>query len=827
MATYQPPTEILPKFNEFVFNQANEPEYLDMLVVHKAGTETITGNKTITGTFTANNATTSLTASGDNNIITTGGTNYLTASGASTNNRIQNSGGTNYITASGFGSNYISTSFANNEIVSNSGSNTITTNTGDNVITSTAGDVNIIAGTQIDMSSGNLVVSNNNTTITATGTATDGIIDLIATDPLITGLYGQVRAQAATKIELSAGGTGLLSIFPNYTYNKTNQFQIDDTSLVNHLDITTTTTTLNNTNTNIQSGATNKITISGSNTTLNNAFNSITSTDATGSGYQIDLKSTGAGSSNRIQAVFYNVMFANQNDFQTTGASATAVNRILSALGRNIITSGRTTATANLIEATAAGINEIISASGSLGANTITATSGTGTNIIQATTAGGGNKISATTGTNTIVATTGRNTLTTAGTNATANLIDATGAGGGNTIRATNATGTNTISATGGGSNTITTTTGTNTMSATAALGNNTISATTGTNTISATTGTNLMTTSSTGQNKMENTGLGTNLITTANTAAGSNTISATAAGGGNILSTTTGQNLIRNTGAGSNVINTAGGTNTITSTSALATANVIEAGVSALPGPSNAGGNTIRTLGTGVNLITGNGGTTIEAKGGSAVYINANSSADTAVRLEASAGGITLDTINGVNISSTNAGIKINTNPLGSIQYRFYSSTTPGAYGAPVAGNNVMRFANSYTTATAYNLEYVGAFLSTGTAGFNLPFAVIPFAIQVFCDTGLITGGAAPYYAQFRVCGAATTTNYGEYGTIQGTGSLLGAVAQTYTTAILTSTAVIPANTAFYLVQKMTGATQPTGITNKHCEAIVFFQQV
>jgi hypothetical protein len=46
MAAYQPPTEILPKFNEFVFNQANSPEYLDQLVVHKAGTETITGQKT-------------------------------------------------------------------------------------------------------------------------------------------------------------------------------------------------------------------------------------------------------------------------------------------------------------------------------------------------------------------------------------------------------------------------------------------------------------------------------------------------------------------------------------------------------------------------------------------------------------------------------------------------------------------------------------------------------------------------------------------------------------------------------------------------------------
>ena len=64
MATYQPPTEILPKFNEFVFNQANEPEYLDQLVVHKALTETITGLKTFTSNLTINNADTRITAAG-------------------------------------------------------------------------------------------------------------------------------------------------------------------------------------------------------------------------------------------------------------------------------------------------------------------------------------------------------------------------------------------------------------------------------------------------------------------------------------------------------------------------------------------------------------------------------------------------------------------------------------------------------------------------------------------------------------------------------------------------------------------------------------------
>ena len=48
MAEYLPPTENLPKFNEFVFDDAYSIEGLDRRVVHKAGTETITGQKTFT-----------------------------------------------------------------------------------------------------------------------------------------------------------------------------------------------------------------------------------------------------------------------------------------------------------------------------------------------------------------------------------------------------------------------------------------------------------------------------------------------------------------------------------------------------------------------------------------------------------------------------------------------------------------------------------------------------------------------------------------------------------------------------------------------------------
>ena len=47
-----------------------------------------------------------------------------------------------------------------------------------------------------------LSVANANTTITATGTATDGLITLNATDPTASGLYGQVQTYADTKIQL-------------------------------------------------------------------------------------------------------------------------------------------------------------------------------------------------------------------------------------------------------------------------------------------------------------------------------------------------------------------------------------------------------------------------------------------------------------------------------------------------------------------------------------------------------------------------------------------------------------------------------------------------
>jgi hypothetical protein len=101
----------------------------------------------------------------------------------------------------------------------------------------------------------------------------------------------------------------------------------------------------------------------------------------------------------------------------------------------------------------------------------------------------------------TITSTTGANTISSANTTAVANLLDATGTGGGNTIRVNNGTGgntifsiggtndivgartsgnANTIRATSGGNNSITTTSGSNSI--TSASGNNTLTATGGNN---------------------------------------------------------------------------------------------------------------------------------------------------------------------------------------------------------------------------------------------------------------------------------------------------------------------------------------------------------
>jgi hypothetical protein len=134
MATYQPPTETLPKFNEFVFNQANEPEYLDQLVVHKAGTETITGNKTFTSKIV-----------GTGNIGISGtGTNKMTSSNTSaTANLIEASSSTggNKITTLNGGNNWLYADYGKN-LLQVAGEVKIETNDGYNILTNKVNYIN-------------------------------------------------------------------------------------------------------------------------------------------------------------------------------------------------------------------------------------------------------------------------------------------------------------------------------------------------------------------------------------------------------------------------------------------------------------------------------------------------------------------------------------------------------------------------------------------------------------------------------------------------------------------------------------------------------------
>ena len=134
MATYQPPTETLPKFNEFVFNQANEPEYLDQLVVHKAGTETITGNKTFTTKIV-----------GTRNIGISGtGTNTMTSSNTSaTANLIEASSltGGNKITTLNGGNNWLYADYGKN-LLQVAGEVKIETNDGFNILTNKVNYIN-------------------------------------------------------------------------------------------------------------------------------------------------------------------------------------------------------------------------------------------------------------------------------------------------------------------------------------------------------------------------------------------------------------------------------------------------------------------------------------------------------------------------------------------------------------------------------------------------------------------------------------------------------------------------------------------------------------
>ena len=513
MAEYLPPTENLPKFNEFVFDDAYSIEGLDRRVVHKAGIETITGNKTFTGTTTitgeliVDNVDTGIDS--DNIILSSGGPLGVKYNQTATTTILNNTDS-------------ISLQLGGNAVFGATDATTRdTTITGDDNLY-----INCGGSTKIDLSSTTTALNNDTTNITTaddlTETSTGGNITIDA--PSTAFLKGYLNLNAGSQILMT--GFSLLSNIVGFI-NLGSSGSISISSPSNQLTtngVNTITSSLSGTDANLidatGAGGGNKIrTDTGTNTiTSTTGINTLTTGNTTTTANLIDATATGGG-----------------NTIRTT----TGINRMTSTSGQNVITTGRTTTTSNLIDSTSTGGNTIRTTSGT---NTITSTTGINTlttgnttstaNLIDATAAGGGNTIRTTTGTNTITTTTGSNTLTTGGTTATSNLIDSTSTGG-NTIR-TNS-GTNTISSTSG-NNTLTTLTGDNTMVTFSSGGVNTISSSNGSGVNPA----NLITATFGGLNVIRN-----------NT--GINIMEATGSGGGNQLTTSNGNNTLTAGGSGNN----------------------------------------------------------------------------------------------------------------------------------------------------------------------------------------------------------------------------------------------------------------------------------
>lgn len=161
-----------------------------------------------------------------------------------------------------------------------------------------------------------VTITNNNLIIQTTGTnsntAVDGILALSATDPSSTGLLGQIIASADTNILLAMSGiaTSLISISPTSINNETDDFTVYDTSIINHLAITPTLTTLTNNNQTITSTGINKLTSSSVTTSANT------------------LEATGAGGGNTLSAIgnpSYNIL----------EVSGTSSYNLLDAIGTN------------------------------------------------------------------------------------------------------------------------------------------------------------------------------------------------------------------------------------------------------------------------------------------------------------------------------------------------------------------------------------------------------------------------------------------------------------------------------------------------------------
>jgi hypothetical protein len=265
MAEYLPPTEDLPKFNEFVFDDAYSIEGLDRRVVHKAGTETITGNKTFTGAVNIDgtfNITTDIVADKPSfDITNTGGDMVLNPTGdfqiqragvpkitATTNetyiqttlagsiyaevagvNKIEVNNTTTTLTNDGItltttGTNTLTSSvggfaYGNDINCSGTGSNKMTTTSGDNYISAGGAGVNtIITGTGVNnLSSGSSSAISNKLENTSTGGNTIRVLTGTNTIQNTGGLNLMTALTTGTNSIISASATALANLIDAIT----------------------------------------------------------------------------------------------------------------------------------------------------------------------------------------------------------------------------------------------------------------------------------------------------------------------------------------------------------------------------------------------------------------------------------------------------------------------------------------------------------------------------------------------------------------------------------------------------------------------------------
>lgn len=221
-----------------------EIDTLNATVVFKAGAQTITGDKTITGDLVVNNVATTITA---NDTIITGGSLKLKATGG----------------ADKYAHDSAATVVKNDSVY-------ISDTAGTSGFIITGGNV----ATQIPITKTitQEVGVNTKMTINSTDTTlTNSEIDLIATT-------GLISITAADAVLLDGTSSGLLlraNSFTKGTISQTDTTLTNDTTnivsgVANKVAISGTATTLDNTTTNIRSGGTNKITTNATTTTLNN-----------------------------------------------------------------------------------------------------------------------------------------------------------------------------------------------------------------------------------------------------------------------------------------------------------------------------------------------------------------------------------------------------------------------------------------------------------------------------------------------------------------------------------------------------------------------------